>query len=140
MYSSAGTSPAWKLASSCLHHTLHKPSRSIHPPADSDDLPYSTGADSEATGSACASLACRYVDLLHTRFPHVQPIADVLLSESRSFRELVEDYGVCADALDRCSKEGASTALLEQYTTLRFALERVLLQYIKDHRDSDDLI
>jgi hypothetical protein len=80
------------------------------------------------------------VDLLHSRFPDVQPIAEELLSQSESFCELVEEYGVCADALDRCSKEGASASLLGQYTTLRFALERVLLQYIKDHRDSDDLI
>ena len=103
-------------------------------------MPYQSGAGRGSTGSVYGTLACRYVDLLHTRFPHVQPIADVLLSESRSFRQLIEDYGVCADALDHCSKEGASTSLLEQYTTLRFALERVLLQYIKDHRDRDDLI
>jgi hypothetical protein len=103
-------------------------------------MPYQSGAGRGSTGSVYGTLACRYVDLLHTRFPHVQPIADELLSESDSFCDLLEEYGVCADALDRCSKEGASTALLEQYTTLRFALERVLLEYIKDHRHSDDLI
>jgi hypothetical protein len=103
-------------------------------------MAYPTSAEVESTGSAHGALECGYVDLLHTRFPHVQPITDELLSHSESFCELVKEYGVCADALDRCSKEGASTALLEQYTTLRFALERVLLQYIKDHRPSDDLI
>jgi hypothetical protein len=103
-------------------------------------MPHPTGADNDSTDSARGTIACRYVDLLHTRFPYVQPIADELLSESESFCELVEEYGACADALDRCSKEGAGTALLEQYTTLRFALERVLLQYIKDHRHSDDRI
>jgi hypothetical protein len=103
-------------------------------------MPYPTSADKESTGTAYGALEYRYVDLLHTRFSHVQAITDELLSHSESFCELVEEYGLCADALDRCSKEGASTALLEQYTTLRFALERVLLQYIKDHRDGDDLI
>jgi hypothetical protein len=122
-----------------LHYTLHNPSQSIYPPADSDDMPYPTSAQKESGASAYGTLECRYVDLLHTRFPHVQAIADELLSRSQSFRELVEEYGVCADALDRCSKEGTGTALLEQYTMLRFALERVLLQYIKDHRHSDDL-
>jgi hypothetical protein len=103
-------------------------------------MPYPISAGKESTGSAIDTLECRYVDLLHTRFPHVQPITDELLGHCESFCELVKEYGVCADALDRCSQEGASTALLEQYTTLRFALERVLLHYIRDHRHSDDLI
>ena len=102
-------------------------------------MPSPTSADIESTGSVHGALECRYVDLLHLRFPHVQPITDELLSHSDSFCELVKEYGVCADALDRCSKEGASSVLLEQYTTLRFTLERVLLHYIRDHRHSGDL-
>jgi hypothetical protein len=100
-------------------------------------MPHPTGADGDSRCDTYGTLAFRHVDLLHTRFPHVQPIADELLSESHTFRYLVEEYGVCADALDRCSQEGASTALLDQYTTLRFVLERVLLQYLRDHRRND---
>lgn len=103
-------------------------------------MPHPTGANKYSPGISRGSLAYRHVELLHTRFPDVQAIAEELLGRSETFRTLVENYGVCADALDRCREDPANRTLLEQYTTLRFALERVLLQYIKDHRQDDDVI
>lgn len=102
-------------------------------------MPNPTRVNNDSTSNGSHALAYRHVDLLHTRFPDVQDIADELLGKSEPFRALVEDYGMCADALERCAKDGAGRSL-EQYTTLRFTLERVLLQYIKDHRHDEDVI
>lgn len=102
-------------------------------------MPRPKEADQQAPRSIQVALESRYVDLLHTRFPSVQEIADELLDASQAFRDLVEEYGWCADALDRLSMESVSTPiLLEHYTTLRFALERELLQYMVDHSHRDD--
>lgn len=100
-------------------------------------MPHPTGADRESRRSIPDMPALKYLDLLHARFPHARLITDELLKGSQTFCDLVEDYGQCAEALDRCSIEGASTQLLNQYTRLRFTLERVLLQYIKDYRRDD---
>jgi hypothetical protein len=73
------------------------------------------------------------------RFPDAQPVADELLGRSQAFRTLVEEYEMCADTLDGMSYEGASSPLLALYIAERFALERVLLQYLTEERHSDDL-
>jgi hypothetical protein len=102
-------------------------------------MPHPRVADPKSMHGLYDALASRYVDLLHARFPHVQPIADELLARSQTFRNLVEEYGMCADALDRLSHEDASPLLLDQYTALRFDLEHVLLQYLAEQWRSDDL-
>lgn len=102
-------------------------------------MPHSTDVDPESRRGINDALPSRHVDLLHTRFPHLQRIADELLNRSKTFRDLVEEYGMCAEALDRISREGPCTLLLEQYASLRFGLEHALLQCLADQRRNDDL-
>ena len=100
-------------------------------------MPYPTGVspDSRRINGAVQP---RYVRLLHSRFPHAQRIADELLIRSKIFRDLVEEYGMCADALERISREDTNTLLLDRYTALRFELERALLRYMLGEPRNDD--
>lgn len=102
-------------------------------------MPHSTDVDPESRRGINDALASRHVDLLHTPFPHLQRLADELLDRSKTSRDLVEEYGMCSEALDRISREGPSTLLLEQYTSLRFGLERAPLQCLADQRRNNDL-
>lgn len=100
-------------------------------------MPYPTGV-TPSSRRINVALPPRYVRLLHSRFPHAQRIAAELLIRSEIFRELVEKYGMCADALDRISREGTNTLLLDRYTALRFELERLLLRYLLGEPRNDD--
>lgn len=101
-------------------------------------MQYQTPADATPTRRSIDEvLAPQYVDLLHVRFPQVRAIADELLGRSQVFRDLVEQYGMCADALDHLSKRvGGMPLALEHYTSLRFDLEIMLLRYMFDHGHS----
>jgi len=80
----------------------------------------------------------RYLNLLHERFPHVKAVMDELLKHSPTFRDLVDEYGACADVLDRFASYRSATSLLQEYGSLQLRLERELLQYIQNYPGTDD--
>jgi hypothetical protein len=85
------------------------------------------------------ALFSRYVNLVRTRFPEVREIADELLDSSQTFRALVEEYGMCVEALESFSRNGSDKQVVEQYMALRFDLERALLECIVEQRRTHGL-
>ena len=77
--------------------------------------------------------ARRSVQLLIERFPHVHAVALRLLDQHEAFRDLLEEYEVCSDVVERLSRTGAGSAMFKEYTALRLRLEGELLRYIAEH-------
>ena len=78
----------------------------------------------------------RYVDMAHALFPHMRSVLDRVLEQSEPFRDLVEEYGVCTEVLER--RQGRSEPPINEYAALRLRLECELLQYLSDYADSHD--
>lgn len=69
------------------------------------------------------------LELVSRQFPHLRDKVACLFDRDDVFRELCEDYGACAEALER---QPASEALRREYTALRLRLETELLEYLDD--------
>jgi hypothetical protein len=69
------------------------------------------------------------LEVVSRQFPHLRDKVACLFDRDDVFRELCEDYAVCADALAR---QPASDGLRHEYTALRLRLETELLEYLSD--------
>jgi len=82
------------------------------------------------------SVPKRYVEIVHELFPHMRSVLDRVLEQSEPFRDLVEEYGVCTDVLER--QHSRAEPQVREYTALRLRLESELLEYLRDYADSHD--
>lgn len=69
------------------------------------------------------------LELVSRQFPHLRDKVACLYDRDDVFRELCEDYSVCAEALER---QPASEGLRREYAALRLRLETELLEYLDD--------
>lgn len=69
------------------------------------------------------------LELVSRQFPHLQDRVACLYDRDDVFRELCEDYAICAEALER---QPASEGLRREYTALRLRLETEVLEYLSD--------
>lgn len=69
------------------------------------------------------------LELVSRQFPHLQDRVACLYDRDDVFRELCEDYSICAEALER---QPASEGLRHEYAALRLRLETELLEYMND--------
>jgi hypothetical protein len=82
------------------------------------------------------SVPKRYVEIVHTLFPHMHSVLDRVLAESEPFGDLVEEYGVCTEVLER--QQARNEPQAREYAALRLRLESEILQYLSDYVDSRD--
>jgi hypothetical protein len=72
--------------------------------------------------------------LLSERLPHVREGVAWLLERDEEFRELCDEYEVCARTLARHETDGLSSeAMRAEYGVLLLRLERELLRYLEEH-------
>jgi hypothetical protein len=69
------------------------------------------------------------LEVVSRQFPHLRDKVACLFERDDVFRELCEDYAVCAEAL---AQQLASEGLRHEYTALRLRLETELLEYMSD--------
>jgi hypothetical protein len=69
------------------------------------------------------------LELVSEQFPLLRERVAWLFERDDVFRELCEDYGICAEALER---QPASEGLRHEYTALRLRLETELLEYLDE--------
>lgn len=69
------------------------------------------------------------LELVSRQFPHLKDRVACLFDCDDVFRELCEDYAICAEAL---AQQPASEGLRHEYTALRLRLETELLEYMSD--------
>jgi hypothetical protein len=82
------------------------------------------------TGSARAA---------NDRFPHVRERLMRLIDRDESFRDLCEEYEVCAETVVRLASGGVESAGIRmEYGALLLRLERELLRYLEEHPDRGD--
>jgi hypothetical protein len=77
-----------------------------------------------------------YVENVHRLFPHMRRVLDRALHDSEPFRDLVEEYGVCTEVLER--QQFRTEPQAREYAALRLRLESEILQYLSDYVDSHD--
>lgn len=82
------------------------------------------------------SVPKRYVENVRSLFPHMRSVLERVLAESEPFRDLVEEYGVCTEVLER--QQSRTEPQAREYAALRLRLESELLQYLSDYVDSHD--
>jgi len=99
---------------------------------DHDDINAGPMRESDRPGS----MPKRYVAIVHTLFPHMRSVLDRVLAESEAFRDLVEEYGVCTEVLER--QQVRTEPQAREYAALRLRLESEILQYLSDYVDSRD--
>jgi len=99
---------------------------------DHDDLNEDPMGESYRLGS----MPKQYVEIVHQLFPHMRRVLDRALNESEPFRDLVEEYGVCTEVLERQQHRAEPQA--REYAALRLRLESEILQYLSDYVDSQD--
>jgi len=63
------------------------------------------------------------------QFPHLRERVTCLFERDEIFRELCDDYGVCAEALAR---QESNEDLKREYAALRLRLETELLGYLDE--------
>ena len=103
-------------------------------------MPNREDTDENAGGPShrYGSLQKRYVEIVHDLFPHMRTVLDRVLEESESFRDLVEEYGLCTEVLEQPTQHGRPNPPVKEYAALRLRLEGELLQYLRDYTDSHD--
>jgi hypothetical protein len=67
--------------------------------------------------------------LVSEQFPHLRQQVACLFERDAIFRELCDDYEVCAQAL---SRQGSHEDLRREYAALRLRLETELLSYLHE--------
>jgi hypothetical protein len=74
----------------------------------------------------------RHVD---ERFAGVRETAERLYERDENFRDLCDEYQVCAETLARYESDGGkSDAMRREYTALQLRLEGELLRYMDEQR------
>jgi len=75
------------------------------------------------------------LEVVSRQFPHLRERVACLFDRDDVFRELCDDYAVCAEAL---AQQPASEGLRREYTALRLRLETELLEYMNDSERRGD--
>ena len=76
--------------------------------------------------------------LVSERFGQVREPAARLFERDEDFRELCEEYAMCAQAVTRLDSGSASSEeLRNEYTALLLRLEHELLRYLEEHPQRD---
>jgi hypothetical protein len=72
--------------------------------------------------------------LVNERFEACREMAARLFESDETFRDLCEDYEICALTVARMeSNDASSEALHKEYSALLLRLERELLEYLERH-------